>query len=75
ERSAYLPDVKEFRPVPVFDGLAMQFGNRVEGPAIIEQVNTTTFVTPEFNVLTDRYGSFTMYLKALEDDVKRRILK
>jgi N-methylhydantoinase A len=75
DRSAYLPDVKEFRSVPVFDGLAMQYGNRVEGPAIIEQVNTTTFVTPEFNVLTDRYGSFTMYLKALEDDVKRRILK
>jgi len=75
DRSAYLPDVKEYRTVPVFDGLAMEFGNRVEGPAIIEQVNTTTFVTPEFNVLTDRYGSFTMYLKALEDDVKRRILK
>ena len=59
----------------VFDGLALQFGNRIEGPAIIEQVNTTTFVTPEFNVLTDRYGSFTMYLKNLEEDVKRRILQ
>ncbi len=60
--------------VPVFDGLALQFGNRVEGPAIVEQVNTTTFVAPEFNVCTDRYGSFTMYLKDREDEVKRRIL-
>jgi N-methylhydantoinase A len=59
----------------VFNGLALQFGNRIEGPAIIEQVNTTTFVTPEFNVLTDRYGSFTMYLKNLEEEVKRRILQ
>ncbi len=75
DRSVYLPDAREYRTVPVFDGLALGFGNRVEGPAIIEQVNTTTFVTPEFNVLTDRYGSFTMYLKALENDVKRRILK
>jgi N-methylhydantoinase A len=74
DRKVYLPLQKEFGRVPVFDGLAMQFGNRIEGPAIIEQVNTTTFVTPEFNVLTDRYGSFTMYLKDREDEVKRRIL-
>jgi len=73
-RNVYLPIQKTFREVAVFDGLALQFGNRVEGPAIIEQVNTTTFVAPEFNVLTDRYGSFTMYLKNLEEDVKRRIL-
>lgn len=74
DRKVYLPVQKEFRHVPVFDGLALQFGNRVEGPAIVEQVNTTTFVAPEFNVLTDCYGSFTMYLKNLEEDVKRRIL-
>lgn len=73
-RGAYLPFQKIFRDVPVFNGLALQFGNRIEGPAIIEQVNTTTFVTPEFNVLTDRYGSFTMFVKDLEEDVKRRIL-
>jgi N-methylhydantoinase A len=73
-RKAYLPLQREFRDVPVFNGLALQFGNRIEGPAIVEQVNTTTFVAPEFNVFTDRYGSFTMYLKEREDDVKRRIL-
>ena len=59
--------------MPVFDGLALQFGNRVRGPAILEQVNTTTFVASEFNVITDRYGSFTMYLRDREDEVKRRI--
>jgi len=74
DRKVYMPLQQEFREIGVFDGLALQFGNRIEGPAIIEQVNTTTFVTPEFNVLTDRFGSFTMYLKELEDDVKRRIL-
>jgi len=74
ERQVYLPNQGEFREVPVFDGLALQFGNRIEGPAIVEQVNTTTFVAPEFNVLTDRFGSFTMYLKDHEKEVKRRIL-
>ena len=74
DRQVYLPNQAEFRQVPVFDGLALQFGNRIEGPAIVEQVNTTTFVAPEFNVLTDRFGSFTMYLKGHEEEVKRRIL-
>lgn len=74
QRSVYLPVQKTFQEVPVFDGLALQYGNRITGPAIVEQVNTTTFVAPEFNVLTDRFGSFTMYLQHLEDDVKRRIL-
>ncbi len=73
-RQVYMPLQKEFREIPVYDGLALQFGNRIEGPAIIEQVNTTAFVTPEFNVLTDRYGSFTMYVKDREDEVKRRII-
>jgi N-methylhydantoinase A len=73
-RKVYLPLQKEFREVSVFDGLALEFGNHIEGPAIIEQVNTTTFVAPEFNVLTDRFGSFTMYLKDCEEEVKRRIL-
>jgi len=73
-RNAYLPLQKRFEEIPVFDGLALQFGNRIEGPAIVEQVNTTTFVAPEFNVLTDRFGSFTMYIKGREEDVKRRIL-
>ncbi|MEJ2718718.1 MAG: hydantoinase/oxoprolinase family protein [Deltaproteobacteria bacterium] len=75
DRRVFLPLRREFREIGVFDGLALQFGNRIEGPAIIEQVNTTTFVSPEFNVLTDSAGSFTMYLKELEDEVKRRILQ
>lgn len=75
DRRVYLPLQKEFKEVPVFDGLKLQYGNRIEGPAVVEQVNTTTFVTPEFNVLTDQYGSFTMYLKDREDEVRRRILK
>jgi len=32
-------------------------------------VNTTTFVSPEFSVVCDAYGSFTMYLKSREKDL------
>ena len=74
KRKVFLPMQKGFANVDVFDGDKLHFGNRIEGPAIIEQVNTTTFVTPEYNVLVDKYGSYTMFLKEKEDEVKRRIM-
>jgi N-methylhydantoinase A len=72
-RKAYLPLKKKFVEAPVYDGYILRHGNRVEGPAIIEQVNTTTFVTPEYSVLCDKYGSYTMYLKTKEKEVKERL--
>ena len=73
-RKAWLPLKRRFEEVPVFDGAKLRFGNKIEGPGIIEQVNTTTFVTPEYNVLCDRYGSYTMYLKTKEKEIKEKIL-
>jgi N-methylhydantoinase A len=75
KRNVYLPSKKKFQPVPVFDGDLLKYGNKIEGPAIIEQVNTTTFVSPEFSVLCDAYGSFTMYIKSREKEFKKRVMK
>jgi N-methylhydantoinase A len=75
KRKVYLPNKKKFQPVPVFDGDLLKYGNKIEGPAIIEQVNTTTFVSPEFSVLCDAYGSFTMYIKSREKEFKKRVMK
>jgi N-methylhydantoinase A len=72
-RKVYIPHKKSFEDVPVFDGHRLLYGNRIEGPAIIEQVNTTTFVTPEYCVLCDRYGSYTMVLKSREEEVKKKL--
>jgi N-methylhydantoinase A len=73
KRKVYLPQEKTFEDVAVFDGHRLRYGNRIEGPAVIEQVNTTTFVTPEFCVLCDRYGSYTMYSKSREEEVKKKL--
>ncbi|WP_025322208.1 hydantoinase/oxoprolinase family protein [Deferrisoma camini] len=73
-RSAYLPREKRFADVPVYDGMKLRHGNRIAGPAIIEQVNTTTFVTPEFSVVVDPLGTYTLYLKEREDEILRRVL-
>ena len=74
-RKVFLPLQKRFAEINVFNGAKLNFGNRVVGPAIIEQVNTTTFVTPEYNLLVDKYGSYTMYMKSSEEAVTKRILK
>ncbi len=74
KRKIYLPMEKEFKEVPVYDGHRLRYGNRVEGPAIIEQVNTTTLVFSEFSVLCDRYGSYTMFVKDKEDDILKKLL-
>jgi N-methylhydantoinase A len=74
KRRVFLPRQGKFTNVDVFDGFKLHYGNRIEGAAVIEQVNTTTFVTPEYGILVDKYGSYTMYLKEREDQVKGRIL-
>ena len=73
KRKVYLPLKGAFEEVPVYDGHKLRYGNRVEGPAVIEQVNTTTFVTPEYNILCDKYGSYTMYLKTKEKEIKEKL--
>lgn len=72
-RKVYLPLEERYEDVPVYDGHKLRYGNKVEGPALIEQVNTTTFVSPEFNVLCDRYGSYTMYFKSKEKAIARKL--
>jgi N-methylhydantoinase A len=74
-RNVYLPNKKDFEELDVYDGFKLKCGNKILGPAIIEQVNTTTFVSPEYNVICDKYGSYTMYLKAKEQEILERVLK
>ena len=74
-RSVYVPSAKAFQEVPVYDGFALNFGMRLNGPCVVEQVNTTTFVTPEFSVVVDKLGTYTVYVKENEAKVLARVLK
>ncbi len=66
KRSAYIPEHRASRDVPVYDGHQTNCGNWIVGPALIEQVNTTLFVTASFDCLCDTYGSFVVYAKGAE---------
>jgi N-methylhydantoinase A len=52
-----------FREVPVYDGLVLQNGHTIRGPAIISQPTTTIVVPPDFDLKCDEYGNFLMYPK------------
>ena len=67
ERDMYMFSEKAFRPVQVYDGHKMRFGNRVRGPALIEQVTTAILVSDAYDCVVDQYGSFAVYEKGRED--------
>ena len=62
-RKVFIPSARQFQEIPVFDGEAMVYGNIGNGPALIEQITTTTFVPPEYDFVVDRAGTFCLYLK------------
>jgi N-methylhydantoinase A len=62
-RRVYIPEERSFGSVPVYDGHGLGCGNRVAGPALIEMVTTTIFVSASFDCIVDRYRSFALYKK------------
>ncbi|MDD4170153.1 MAG: hydantoinase/oxoprolinase family protein [Desulfotomaculaceae bacterium] len=58
KRKAYFNG--EFVETPVYDGLLMGNGNKLEGPAIVEQPTTTIIVTPEFKLVCDEYDNYVL---------------
>jgi N-methylhydantoinase A len=66
-RSMYIPETKTFSDTPVYDGHRMHFGNRIEGPAMIEQETTAIFVSSSYDCAVDALGSFVIYQKGREE--------
>jgi len=66
-RSVYIPETRAFAELPVYDGHRMRFGNRIDGPAMIEQATTAIFVSASYDCVVDALGSFAVYLKGRED--------
>jgi N-methylhydantoinase A len=48
------------RRCPVYDRYRLRAGNRLRGPAIVEQVDSTTVVEPGFMVTVDRFGNLLL---------------
>jgi N-methylhydantoinase A len=61
ERKVWVPEDGGFRQVPVFDGHRLRYGNHIPGPAMVEQRNTTLFVSAVYDLAVDSMGSLVVY--------------
>ncbi len=60
ERQAYVPERGKLEPVAVYDGHALLAGNQIVGPALIERVDTTIFVSAGYDATVDSVGSVVL---------------
>jgi len=56
-RRAYLPEKDAFDEIEVYDGHRLKAGNFIAGPALIERIDTTIFVSGDFEAAVDGYGA------------------
>jgi N-methylhydantoinase A len=54
-RPIWLPDAATFMPCPIYDRDRLQAGNRFAGPAIVEQMDATTFVPAGMTAQVDTW--------------------
>ncbi len=61
EREAWFDNSMQL--VPVYDGLALQAGNIIQGPAIIEQATTTIVVPVDTKLYCDEWHNYLLDIK------------
>ena len=57
ERAVYFEEVADFVPTPIYRRERLLAGHRLEGPAIVEQMDSTTVVLPGQHALVDERGN------------------
>ncbi len=62
-REVYFTEDGGFIPTPIYDGDAMEIGNLVYGPAVVEQRTTTIVVPPKAKLEVNAYGDYVMELE------------
>jgi N-methylhydantoinase A len=65
ERQAFFPELGQYLPTPVYLRYALRPGDTFEGPAIVEERESTLVVGPQARVTVDEYGSLIATLPAV----------
>jgi N-methylhydantoinase A len=58
KRKAYFEKLKGTTETPIYLGSELRYGNKLVGPAIIEDETSTTVVPPDKKVSVTKYGSY-----------------
>jgi len=74
EREAWFRVGGELVQVPTryYERSALRAGNRLEGPAIVNQYDSTTVVPPGLSAHVDRFGNIVIAISELRPDMARR---
>ena len=62
ERPMLFREFKEYRPTPVYRGHLLTAGNVIQGPAVVEEHNTTIVIFPGFELEFTPLNSYVMRL-------------
>ena len=57
ERDVYFSEVASRVPCKIFDRYQLRAGNRIAGPAIVEQIDSTVVIHPNYTAEVDGYGN------------------
>ena len=68
KRQVYIPESNDVQEVAVYDGDLPLSGNTITGPAVIEKVNTSIFISESYDCKVDEFGSFIIYDKVVYKD-------
>ncbi len=64
KRPVWFPEAGDYVPTPIYDREALKAGNRFAGPAIVEQMDTTTVVPPGMTARVDAYHNLILEVAA-----------
>lgn len=59
-RKAYFQEKREFVETSIYDANKLGYGNKIEGPAIVEEPITTIVVPPGSTVTITKYGNYSL---------------
>jgi N-methylhydantoinase A len=60
DRPVWFGEASGFVSCPVVDRYRLQWGNRISGPAVIEELDSTTVVHPGYLAVVDQYGNLLL---------------
>lgn len=61
-RKVYFTESLGFMNTPVYDGNKLTYGNKIEGPAIIEEFTCTPVIPPDTSIVVTKWGDYYMEL-------------
>jgi N-methylhydantoinase A len=60
ERDVFFAESGGYVSCPIYDRYSLRAGAVVEGPAVIEEFDTTTVIHPQYQARVDRYGNLLL---------------